>query len=274
MGQLHRVSVLGVSMFFVSIETSACTVVTPEATPPSPWDGSVDDGSGSGSGGSSGGFPGPDANACQPGSVITYQPGPYHPPNGHFQGLCVPSLTTDGGTIDPIQVFFDACLGPHRSTAACSAFEASNAACVGCLLTPEAATDYGPVISHGTFVTANVAGCLEVFDPSLLACAQSVQALSGCQLAACEANCAVHDGPSLDAYNACTRQAATGGCNSFATAATCALSDAAPAPCVNPDFTSFYNDVAPRFCGPAPEPDAGGPPPEDASVADATAPAD
>jgi hypothetical protein len=132
-----------------------------------------------------------------------------------------------------------------------------NEACVACILTPETAAKYGPILDHGGFVTANVAGCLELAgdeqpDASELSCAQTVQALAGCELAACEANCAVHDAATLTEYDACAATVEAAGCQMYATAAACADSEseasALGAACLS-DFATFYQFVAPYFCG-------------------------
>jgi hypothetical protein len=124
-------------------------------------------------------------------------------------------------------------------------------------VTPETADHYGPVIDHMGFVTANVAGCIELTDyPSGLACAKSVQAANGCELAACEANCPVHDMASRAGYDACAKQAAQVGCQYYDAMATryCnAERDAGQAAiCLFPMFQEFYNAVVPLFCGPPP----------------------
>jgi hypothetical protein len=208
--------------------------------------------SGAGSGSSSGGGVFSDANACSPGSVQTFQPGPYRPATAAWQGACV--ATSLG---DPIQAFYDACLGNSATNDLCAAFATDYTACAACILTPDTADHYGPLINHGGFVTGNIAGCLELTDPGQLSCAKSVQALSQCELASCQANCPVADAPSLDAYNACAAQADETGCMSFSTAASCAdwLPDASgAAACLVSDFKQFYDAVVPLFCGSPPPP--------------------
>ncbi len=214
-------------------------------------------GSNGGSGGASGGGSFSDANTCSPGSVQTFQPSAYRPATAAWRGACVASSLSD-----PVQGFYDACLGSSASSNLCAEFAKDYAACAGCILTPDTADHYGPLIDHGGFVTANIAGCLELTDPGQLSCAKSVQALSECELASCQANCPVVDAPSLDAYNTCAAQADESGCMSFSTAATCAdwLPDgSAGAPCVATDFKQFYDAVVPLFCGSPPPPalDAG-----------------
>jgi hypothetical protein len=247
--------------------TAACTVAPIAHQPPEPWDADVGDGGGSssgagssgGSGGGSGGSSGSsssssggfgDAGQCEPASLATYQP-TYHPASGPWLGACSAGAIHD---------FDDACLGTAATTDGCNAFRQTNAACVACILSPESAKKYGPLVDHGTFVTANVAGCIELEDPGALACAKAVQALDGCELAACEVNCAVHDATSLGGYEACASQAESGGCNVYSTAAACGLSlpDAAPTAAVClADFQSFYDAVVPFFCGPPPGADGG-----------------
>jgi hypothetical protein len=195
--------------------------------------------------------------------VATYHPDAYHPASGAGQGACVAG---DAG--DPITEFYDQCLGPGRSGAGCDAFTQANAACAACILTPEAAMKYGPILDHGGFVTANVAGCLELAgdqlqqpDASELPCAKAVQALAGCELAACEANCPVDDPASLTQYDGCSTSAGTAGCQSYASAAACAETEGEggglSAACLVGDFQTFYNLVVPIFCGP-PAPGDGG----------------
>jgi hypothetical protein len=222
------------------------------------------------SGSSSGGNGFGDANACQPGSVQTFQPSAYRPATAAGQGACAPS-----SVYDPIQAFYEKCLGSSATNSRCAEFATNNAACAACVLTPDTAVHYGPLIDHGGFVTANVAGCIELTFPSALSCAKSVQALSECELASCEANCPVADVVSLGGYNSCAVQADGAGCATFATQAdscTAPLADAGAVtiPCFASDFHAFYFGVVPLFCG-APQPvDAGAPypPPSDDASAD------
>ncbi len=217
---------------------------------------------GSGSSGSgSGGFV--DATACLPGDVTTYAP-QYKPATGAYQGKC-----QDGD----VQAFFDACLGTNATTDKCNSFMAgTTAACAACILTPDSAAKYGPLIGHGSFVTANVAGCLELVDATTsgVACAKAVQALAGCELLACEANCNVHDPPSLNAYEACATTADQAGCAMYASASSCVqgLQEAgdAVAQCLAQDFATFYGAAARLFCGPPPPPTDAGAPPYDAGA--------
>jgi hypothetical protein len=197
-----------------------------------------------------------DASSCQPADVETYVPGEYHPATAAWQGVC---------STGEITAFYDACLAPGTSSAtACSAFSAPDAAgsaCAACIVTPDSASAYGPLISHGTFITNNVAGCIQLTLPSELSCAKAEAALVGCELAACEANCPVDDAPSRTAYNSCASAADTAGCQSYEQMAECAQSltqeeAGAASVCLPQSFEAFYYAVVPRFCG-SPSEDAG-----------------
>ncbi|MBV9947564.1 MAG: hypothetical protein JOZ69_11990, partial [Myxococcales bacterium] len=186
-----------------------------------------------------------DASACRPGDVQTYEPGGYHSATASGQGVCDAAA---------VQGFDDACLGPRATHETCMAFKAdpATAACARCIDTPDTETRYGPLVDHGTFITPNVAGCIELTAPSRLQCARSLQALSGCELAACEANCPVQDAASRAAYDACAAQADTGGCHSFqAVVAACVSQGGGAGPadlCLAANFADFYAEVVPLFC--------------------------
>jgi hypothetical protein len=197
----------------------------------------------------------PDANACAPGDVETYRPTSYHFASAAWQGACRPGSSDS----DPIDDFYDACIRPEATKTSCDAFKSdpANAECARCILTSASATHYGPLVDQGTFVTANVAGCIELTDPNGISCAKSVQALGGCEIAACEANCPVQDQDSRSAYDTCASQADRTGCQSYAKAAGCLTSEADAgdaAKCLIASFVDFYKAVVPLFCG---EPPAG-----------------
>lgn len=260
--------------------TGGCTTVIAQEPPvEGPTDAGIGvDGVGSsssGGGGSSGGSGGfVDATACLPGDVTTYAP-QYRPATGAYQSKC-----HDGD----VQAFFDACLGTNATSDNCNKFmgDTTTSGCAACILTPDSAMKYGPLIGHGSFVTANVAGCLELVDAtsSGLACAKAVQALAGCELLACEANCDVHDVASLNAYETCASTADQAGCGTYSSASSCVqgLQEAgdAVAQCLAQDFATFYGAAARLFCGMPPPPmdagappyDAGTPPPDGSTASD------
>jgi hypothetical protein len=203
-----------------------------------------------GDGGASGGSIGLDAaSSCHASDVSTYVPGTY-------QSAVAPSaacLGADGG--ETWDAFFDACLGPDKSKTSCDAFTAtpSNAACAACVLTSYTSSSLGPIIDYGDFVGGNVAGCIELTTPTDLACAEKVQALTNCEIAACEANCPVSDEASLAARESCTSNVDAVGCYSFnqsASSCRAAEDDAGVAsPCMDGAFKDFYEAVVPLFCG-------------------------
>lgn len=195
-----------------------------------------------------------DASACRPGDVATYRPAPYVPAAAAHKGVC--------SAMD-ITVFYNTCLGPQTSSTLCNQFMSSKTTgpCASCIVTSETADHYGPVIDHGGFVTPNVAGCIELTDPTSISCAKSVQALSSCELAACEANCPVHDTSSRSAFDECAKEAGQGGCQYYAKQANCTTAETdagGAANCLLPTFKSFYDAVVPLFCGSPARPDDAG----------------
>jgi hypothetical protein len=224
-------------------------------------------GSDASAGGMSGGSEEDAANSCRASDVLTYVQGSYQPAAAPT-GAC---LGADGGEI--WDEFYAACLGSEKSPDDCTAFKQipANAACAACILTPYTADQLGPILSFGEFVGQNVAGCIEIADPSHPSCPKAVQALSDCEIAACQANCPVSDPTSLVARQQCAVQADATGCASFflmASACQAAEADAGLAsPCLNSGFLEFYDAVVPLFCGqPMDNTDAGG----DAGPSDAS----
>jgi hypothetical protein len=202
-----------------------------------------------------------DGGLCQPGDVQTYVPTAYHPSTPAYQGVCSAQQLDD---------FRTACLDAGATAASCYSFSQSpsTAACASCILTPEAAAAYGPLVDHGTFITENVGGCIELTNSSGLTCAKAQQALEGCQLAACQANCPVHDATTRASYDACATTATTSGCQQYQSKAACAqgFQEGGASICVGQTFENFYKLVAPQFCGLPPDAAA---PPYDAGRADA-----
>ena len=223
-----------------------CSAVT-SGSSPEPNAGGPD-ASGEGSGGA-----GADAaTSCRGSDVSTYLPAMYQPA-AEPSAAC---LGADGGTI--WDAYFDACLAPSTTKEACASFTATpaNAACAACVLTSYTSDPLGPIIDYGEFVGGNVAGCIELEAPRDLACAKAVQALTGCEIAACQANCPVVDGPSLMARETCADAVDDAGCLSFSKAASdCRASEADAGladPCMITAFKDFYDSVVPVFCGQVP----------------------
>ncbi|MGA2448740.1 MAG: hypothetical protein ABTD50_08710 [Polyangiaceae bacterium] len=215
-----------------------------------------------------------DSGGCHPGYVVAFQSSPnaYHPATAAWQGVCSSTETA---------AFYSDCLGSNATTSACSAFkiDASHALCIACIETPVTASHYGPLVDYGSFVAPNVAGCIELTDPNGLSCATQIQTASACELAACEVNCPVSgSADSLKAYDSCTGAADQGVCESYALAASAcrrAEQDSGlSAPCLNSDFSGYYSEVVPIFCGTqspgvdAESPDVDGFAPADGAVED------
>jgi hypothetical protein len=222
-----------------------CAVVT---SSPGPASSSADASFGSGS--SSGETDA--ASSCHASDVLTYVQGSYQPAAAP-SGAC---LGADGG--GAWDDFYEKCLGPNKASGDCNSYKASpeNAACAACVLTPYTASQLGPILDFGEFVGGNVAGCIEITTPSDPSCPKAVQALTDCEIAACQANCPVSDATSLEARDACAKDADQLGCQSFfQMAKTCrsAEADAGLAgACMNAGFKDFYDNVVPLFCGQRP----------------------
>jgi hypothetical protein len=170
-----------------------------------------------------------------------------------------------------LQALYDSCFA--SPTAACDGpAVAQYASCVSCLETPSDAGRYGPlIIDIAGWIRPNVAGCIELSDPTnpaALSCAEGVEVLVGCELAACAANCPVTPGSvsSVAAYDACAREADVKGCQPYVAAAACTQADAGSleadgggsiAACMQTTLATFYFAVVPLFCGP-PAPPGGG----------------
>jgi hypothetical protein len=181
------------------------------------------------------------------------------------------------GTPTLYETFYDLCLGPNKSKSACSVFEQApaSAACASCVLTPYTATRLGPILDYGGFVGGNVPGCIELTEPppNNISCARNLQALSDCELAACEANCPVSDSASLAAREQCATTADQTGCASYyssdasSSCLTVALDGGGASICMDATFKDFYDAVVPLFCAQTATLDAGAP--ADGSLVDA-----
>jgi hypothetical protein len=203
-----------------------------------------------------------DANAssCHPGSGEFFMPGKYRPATGLYQNKCTGLSIVD---------YYNACLGPKASTSECAARHMIDSTCVDCIITPDTAPYYGPIVQHMEVAQENVAGCIELLDPGNTMCAYNVQQSVACDVAACSANCPVKDQATFDDYNNCVSQADTGVCANYTKAAGCAYAEAdggAASRCLQATFRDYYYEVVPIFCatpltvidaGPAPGLDGG-----------------
>jgi hypothetical protein len=106
----------------------------------------------------------------------------------------------------------------------------------------------GPVVNYGTTVSVNVAGCIELLDPTNLACATSVQQADECEHQACDTPC-----PALGAFESCVTAVDKGACAPYVQAATCqggeADGGAARACVAGATFGDLFAAAARAFCG-------------------------
>jgi hypothetical protein len=165
-----------------------------------------------------------DANpGCVPGSVAAFVAPPYVHANPQRGVFCNDQQDQDMASLCLDAAAYDAC-----STFATTGDDGGVPAnCGACLVTTEDAGDggsYGPSIV-GTAAAPNVAGCIELADPTDggLACAMAVQAAWKCAEFSCAQNCPVTDDPSRAAYVACLSAAAAGPCAAYAAAASSCL---------------------------------------------------
>jgi hypothetical protein len=187
--------------------------------------------------------------------VQTFHPSDYVPANAPRVACRVDS------SYDEISDLYATCFSAdaYNHPSDCYTWESMHAQCFDCVVTMSSATSYGPVIDYTGFVQANVAGCIELVSHST-SCAKPVEALTSCELAACEANCPVRNSSTLASFQGCTTQADVEGCQAYAQQASCFSSQADAGPlsvCSVTDFWQFFRTVAPLFCASAPAGDAG-----------------
>jgi hypothetical protein len=157
--------------------------------------------------------------------------------------------------------FYNSCLSASATSNACAqnwgaGEDMEHTLCQACLITPSSETTWGPLVDYGNgsgqgTVSVNVAGCVELLDPTHATCATSVQQADECQHAACDPSCPVTDSTSFSNWQACVDAAATGPCGTYLSSAACVnAEDAGPAAaCVSgPDFETEFIDIATVFC--------------------------
>lgn len=98
------------------------------------------------------------------------------------------------------------------NSTACQDFvaDAGNTPCIGCMVSANTASTFGPVeqIAGGVFVL-NIGGCVALADPCLMQCAEIYQEWTTCHVLAC-ASCPLENG--LGPFEACTMVADTCAC--------------------------------------------------------------
>jgi hypothetical protein len=163
---------------------------------------------------------------CQPGEVSSFAP-EWRPPAGVLAGAC---------SAAQLDMAADACFGAKATVEACDAWRASGSAdgCLACLLSPAASRVWAPIITTlGNVELFNVGGCIVLADPTQLGCAQAVQAVFECDMAACFSLCALPDSgqpfATQEALDGCFKAAESSGCTAYAKSAAACVGDAGTA---------------------------------------------
>ena len=194
--------------------------------------------------------------ACPPANLDEWQVPAYHHAQAPQPTACNALLLND---------YYTSCLGPTATTDSCdqswgAGEDVAHATCQSCIVTGSAATKWGALVDYGTgadggaggTVSVNVAGCVELLDPSQEPCAVEVQEADECQHAACDPECPVSDGPSFANWQACIQASGLGECQGYLQSAACVNGeDAGPAAvCVTGEtFEDEFLAIATVFCG-------------------------
>jgi hypothetical protein len=188
------------------------------------------------------------SGGCCPGDVSGFVP-KWHPPKTH-------AMKCTQGQVDAYhQCLKDSSTQPPSCVPFGSGAPPANKACVDCIVTPDTAPLFGPLIVHKGMIELNVAGCIAIAqsDPNGTGCAGAYYAAAECRIAACSASCPVSDTTSFQAEQQCEADADRSGCAVFASKATCGDSivqaGAAGAQCLKgQDFDTLYDTIVPMFC--------------------------
>jgi hypothetical protein len=212
-----------------------------------------DTGGGGGGDTGGGGDDGGGGNTCPtPADVSGFTPPAYHHATGAHQGACTDAF---------IAAYYQDCLAANSTQQTCAKWGTSadpaHKTCAQCLITQATATKYGPLVLYKGVINANIAGCIELLDPTNgLNCATAIQQSEECDHAACDSVCPVTDNASFQLWQQCVTAAEAAGCKKYADAAKCgsAEQDGGPAAAcfpsgASPAFQDYYNAIAPVFCG-------------------------
>jgi hypothetical protein len=184
-------------------------------------------------------------NLCTPGDVTGFTP-QWVAPNPASKACTQPLID---------QYAADCLDDTTSSTTKCQAFNTANKACGACLVTPETATAYGPVIAKANNVLSlNVGGCLALTtaDATAGGCGAKHEATRQCSDLACDANCPLPDGDNaaFQAYLKCLQKSETTVCKTYASAE-CPEADAGPSTACALSAGTFVDNfklLAPIFC--------------------------
>jgi hypothetical protein len=190
------------------------------------------------------------AAECNPSSVSTFQP-EWQAPEQWKQNVC---------TAAQISSFYDSCLTPPISAAACNAFVQQNANCAPCLQSQDTDATAAAVVWHEQmqYWTVNVAGCIARAsgDATATGCGASYAAAISCRQSSCNA-CWVAQGQSatFQQFSDCETLAGSTTCQTYAEAvpSKCGNLDVPPTSVCMPNSGATaqeaFMQVAPLFCG-------------------------
>ena len=191
-------------------------------------------------------------SGCNPQDVTAFSAN-WAPPIGHNLGRCTAAQIND---------YYDQCLSTTATGSGCSAWtnDTNNVTCFGCLVTPNTARQWGPVVQYGNGGEEyiNSAGCVWLAEPCNLACATALESLVECESAAC-ATCDVPTDP--NSYMSCASEARQMcGCTGYYSSTNC-VGAMAQTPAQHPAFATcfggtltatfeqLYLSVATYMCG-------------------------
>ncbi|HEY3821264.1 MAG TPA: hypothetical protein VGL81_29060 [Polyangiaceae bacterium] len=188
---------------------------------------------------------------CNPQAIQAFQP-VWQPPEPWKQNVC---------TTAQISSFYDSCLTPPISKAACDAFVQQNANCAPCLQSQDSDATAAAIVWHEEmqYWTVNVAGCIAqaTGDATASGCGASYAAAISCRQSSCNA-CWEAQGTSatFQEFSDCETLAGSTTCQTFAEAvpSKCGNLDTPPANVCMPNSGATaqqaFMQVAPLFCGP------------------------
>lgn len=152
-----------------------------------------------------------DTSTCYPHDLTAWSP-TWSPPLDK-QGAC---------TAQQISDYYAACRGPNQTPATCRAFAQilDNVACLACMETPVTAAHYGVVITDMQANPLNLAGCIALAEPCNTPCAEALNGVLQCSVAACQASCQADPPSELQQCQQDSEQSCTT-CQGFFTSAAC-----------------------------------------------------
>lgn len=114
-----------------------------------------------------------------------------------------------------IQGYYDACVGPNRTSQACMAFQSSKMSCAQCLESLNADAVWGAFVVDlpKNMGSPNTPGCLSLKGHA--ACAKAWSDRMHCEVAGCESQCPISTAQSIQLYDQCVTNVDQGCCKAF-----------------------------------------------------------